>query len=218
MEAVTGLSAALSGPGRTKRRVGLVAVLAAAAISLTSCAIGQHAATAIDKPAVAGTEGSIGSIKLLDVSIKAPDVAGRTTGTKFYVPGDTAPLIITLVNSGHAADTLTSVTSTAFSSWSIIKTGANPLTGAGQTSQVIAPQTRVALGLTNLGAGIPDSPQTMVLTGLTAATGNLYPGTVIPITFTFATAGSVTLQVPVDLTSTPTTGSIAPLPGTDAGA
>ena len=72
------------------------------------------------------------------------------------------------------------------------------------------------LGLSNLGVGTGVSGKTLVLYGLTKANGNLYPGTVIPITFTFAKGGSTTLDVPVALTSTPTTGSVPPLPGGDS--
>ena len=219
MEAVTGFSGALSDvvrPARNKRRIGIAAALVAAALALTSCAQGEHAATSTDKPAVEGAGGQIGKIKLLDVSVQAPNIAGRATGTKFYAPGDNAPLTITLVNSGHDADTLTSVTSTSFTGWSITNTATsgNPqVVSAGATSQVVPPQTRIPLGLSDLGVGIGSSDQTLVMRGLTTAGGNLYPGSQIPITFTFANAGSVTLQVPVDLTATPTTGSIPPLPG-----
>ena len=218
MEAVTETSGAQSNRGRGTRRMLGAAALAAAAIGLTACGAGQHAATAIDKPAIAGTGGSIGSIKLLNVSVQAPNISGRPTGDKFYAAGDNAPLTLTMVNSGHNADTLTSVTSTAFSTWGIVST---PLvtvasSGTGSTSQVIAPQTSVALGLTDLGVGNGSSPNTLVMGGLKGA--NLYPGSVVPITFTFANSGSVTLQVPVDLTGSPTTGSVAPPAGDTSGA
>ena len=219
MEAVTETSGAQPSAKRSTRRIAVATALAAAAaISLSSCAAGQHAATAVDKPAIAGTGGSVGTIDLLDVSVQAPNVPGRDTGSKYYVVGDNAPLTITLVNTGHAADTLTSVTSTSFASWQIVST---PLVtegssaSGGSTSQVIAPQSRVALGLSNLGIGSGESADTLLMTGLQG--NDLYPGSVIPITFTFANAGSVTLNVPVDLTSSPTTGSVPPLPG-DSGA
>lgn len=190
------------------RRFGAVAVLALAAVSLSSCAVGQHAATAIDRPAIAGTGGSVGSIDLADVSIQAPNIGGRATGTKFYAAGDDAPMTLTIVNVGHTTDTLTSVTSTAFKSWNIVDTGA--VGGTVATSQAVGPNEHVGLGITDTGVGTGSSPQTLVLRGLSGA--NLYPGTMVDITFTFATAGSLTLHVPVDLSSTPTTGSIAPIP------
>jgi copper(I)-binding protein len=46
------------------------------------------------------------------------------------------------------------------------------------------------------------------LTGLTKA---LFPGTSVPITFSFAKAGSVTVQVPVQLTTLPSgSGEVIP--------
>jgi hypothetical protein len=204
-----------TGHASTGRRVGIAAALVAAALSLTSCAVGQHAATAIDRPAIAGTNASVGSIDLQNVSIQAPNIVGRDTGTKFYTSGDNAPMTLTIVNVGHSADTLTAVTSAAFKSWAIVDTASadQPITG-GATSQALAPNERVGLGISDLGVGTGESAQTLVLGGLTGA--NVYPGTTVDVTFTFATAGSVTMHVPVDLTSSPTTGSIAPIP-TDPG-
>jgi hypothetical protein len=201
--------------GRTARLVGVAAALTAAVISLTSCAVGQHAATAIDKPAVAGTGGKVGSMDLQNVTIQAPNVAGRDTGTKFYAAGDNAAMSLTLINVGHAADTLVSVTSTTFSSYTIVDTAAlTQPTAGGASSQVINANESVGLGLTNLGVGTGSSAQTLVLT---KASKQVFPGSTVAVTFTFATAGSITLQVPVNLTRTPTTGSIAPVSG-EAGA
>lgn len=204
---------------RSLRLVGVAAALAAAALSLTSCAVGQHAATAIDKPAIAGTSGQIGTIDLENVIVQAPNVVGRDTGTKFYTAGDSAPMSLTMINTGHTNDTLTSVTSSAFSSWSIVSTASLVTTpGQGATSQVLTPNVAVSLGLENLGVGIGSSDQTLVLSGLKAAAKNLYPGTTVDVTFTFANAGSTTLHVPVGLTSTPPSGSVAPASGGEAGA
>lgn len=204
------------------RRFGLVAAAAVAALGLTSCAAGQYAATAVVKPAIAGTSGAVGSMELQNVSIQAPNVSGRDSGTKYYTAGDNAPMALTVTNVGHAADTLTAVTSPAFTSWTIVGTGssASASAGAGAASgsptpvQNIAPNERVGLGLSNLGVGSGTSPQTLVLTGLTASAGNLYPGASVDVTFTFSSAGSITLHVPVDLSSTPTSGSVSPLPTT----
>jgi hypothetical protein len=222
VKAVNGQSGAES-PGlsagtrsrRSARLLGVAVALTAAMITLTSCAVGQHAATAIDKPAVAGTGGNVGSMDLQNVSIQAPNVTGRDTGTKFYAAGDNAPMTLTLINVGHVADALVSVTSTAFSSWAIVDTSAltQPLAG-GASQQVINPNERVGLGLTNLGVGTGSSAQTLVLA---KASKQIFPGSTIDVTFTFATAGSITLHVPVNLTSAPTTGSIAPAAG-EAGA
>ena len=96
-----------SGTGHpsTGRRFGIAAAVAAAAITLTSCAAGQHAATAIDRPAIAGTGGQIGSISLQNVSIQAPAISGRETGTKFYATGDDAPMSLTISPSRSSSRT-----------------------------------------------------------------------------------------------------------------
>jgi len=210
-----------SGTGHpsTGRRLSIAAALVAAAVSLTSCAVGQHAATAIDRPAIAGTSGVVGSISLQNVSIQAPSISGRETGTKFYATGDDAPMSLTIINNGHTADTLTSVTSAGFTSWAVVDTTlvGKPIT-AGATTEVIDANESLALGVGDLGVGTGSSASTLVLRGLTAAAKSLYPGTTIDVTFTFATAGSVTLHVPVDLSKSPTTGSIAPISGGEAGA
>lgn len=208
-----------TGHASTGRRLGIAAAVVAAAISLTSCAVGQHAATAIDRPAIAGTGGTVGAIALQNVSIQAPSIAGRTTGTKFYASGDDAPMSLTIVNTGHTADTLTSVTSAGFSSWAVVDTTSlgQPIT-AGATSEALEPNESLALGIGDLGVGSGSSTSTLVLRGLTAATKSLYPGTTIDVTFTFAKAGSITLHVPVNLSKSPTTGSIAPVSGGEAGA
>lgn len=207
-----------AGTALRMRRVGIAAALAVAALGVSACGVGQNAATATDKPAIAGTGGRVGTVELQDVAIQAPNVSSRPTGTKFYATGDNAPLTISLLNIGHTADTLTSVTSAAFSSWSIVNTAAltQPING-GATSQTLLPNQRVSLGLTDLGVGIGSSDQTLVLRGVTASTKTIYPGSTIDVTFTFATAGTITLHVPVELSNTPTTGSIAPISG-DSGA
>ncbi|HET6876574.1 MAG TPA: hypothetical protein VFH38_03510 [Jatrophihabitans sp.] len=48
--------------------------------------------------------------------------------------------------------------------------------------------------------GVPETEKVLLLTGMKRS---LYPGEAIEITFTFATAGSVTVDVPVALTETP---------------
>src|SRR3954469_9866919 len=166
-----------SGTGHpsTGRRFGIAAAVAAAAITLTSCAAGQHAATAIDRPAIAGTGGQIGSISLQNVSIQAPAISGRETGTKFYATGDDAPMSLTIINTGHSADTLTAVTSAGFSSWAVVDTGlvGQPIT-AGATSESIEPNETLGLGVGDLGVGTGSSASTLVLRSLAPAAKSLY--------------------------------------------
>ena len=57
------------------------------------------------------------------------------------------------------------------------------------------------------GLGLSDTDKVLVLTGLSAA---LFPGTTVAVTFRFAMAGSITLQVPVQLTTGASTTMIVP--------
>jgi copper(I)-binding protein len=188
------------------RRVGIAVILSGVALVSSACAVGQHAATATDRPAIDGTTAQLGLLKLEDISIQTPNVSGRPTGTSFYATGDDAPMTLVIVNNGHSADTLTGVSSPAFTSWAIVSTATltDPAAvKAGATSQPIQPGASVALGLSGLGVGTGVSPQTLVLRGLGATTKALYPGSDVKVTFTFANAGTVTMDVPVQLSAVP---------------
>ncbi len=64
------------------------------------------------------------------------------------------------------------------------------------------------------GLGLTPTDDVLVLTGLSAT---LFPGTTLAITFRFATAGTITLQVPVMLTTSAITPlSVPPLPSESA--
>jgi copper(I)-binding protein len=209
---------AVSGHSALVRRASVVAVLGVAALGLSSCAVGQHAATATDRPAIAGTGASVGSIDLQDISLQAPEITTRATGAKFYATGDDAPMTLVIVNDGHSPDTLTGITSTAFTSWGIVSTDALTQPDAikgGATSVTVGANESVGLGLTDLGVGIGSSDRTLVLHTLAAKSSPLYPGSNVNLTFTFAHAGSVTVAVPVDLTSTPDDASIPAPPSGD---
>ena len=117
--------------------------------------------------------------------------SGSTTGT-----GPQAYLSATLVNNGAAADTLTSAT---------IAGGAVQSIDGSSVNVVVPPAQVVQLGEPDLG-----------LTGPTLAVGALQTplrvGTTEPVTFTFQTAGTTLLQVPVvDPSDVGTTASAAPV-------
>jgi len=216
------------------RRI-VIGVAAAGAVLLTaSCAAGQHAASANESPSIDGANAKVGSMLLRTVAITTPN-------GKCYLPGSDAPLSLVLVNNGRDSDTLTSVTSPRFSSYTVAKTAddLNPATGSGScaaaasgsaaasgapatgssssAAPAAAPQTVAAgkslqLGLKNTGTtdpGVPTAP-IVVLDGLTG--GPLHPGESVPVTFSFATAGKITLQVPVQLSAAPNNSVIPSVP------
>jgi copper(I)-binding protein len=195
---------------------GLRAALTAfgAAVLMTACAAGQQAQTAEEKPTLDGTEGNVGQISLVNVSLHAP------SGTS-YAAGSDAPMSIYISNGANSPDKLTNVSSPAFpGGWSVVKSSsltsssasATPLpqssssAASGATSG--APQTipaggAVGLGQSGVGVDGGTSAKTLVLKGLAGSTAPLTPGMSVKITFTFANAGQTTLTVPVHLTAEP---------------
>jgi periplasmic copper chaperone A len=171
-------------------------VLAAAAVS--GCAAGRDAQTAYQRPTLDGTQVKIGDISLNAVTIQPP------TAT-FYPAGSSAPMRLVLVNSGGSADTLTGITSPSFTGWSVSSAGKpasgtsiSPSSGA---SSVPAGTQRIEVPANaRVPFGTPEATATLSLTKLRKPA---YPGSAVPITFTFAKAGAVTLQVPVGLTNAP---------------
>jgi hypothetical protein len=191
-------------------RAALVAL--SAAVLTAACAAGQQAQTGREKPTIDGTEGSVGNIKLVNVSLHTP------TGTS-YAAGANVPMTVYIANSGASDDTLTDVTSTEFpGGWQVVSTSS--LTGdastpaaspspsssgaaSGGASLPIAAGSAVGLGISGLNTGDGKSKQTLVLEGLAKQGAPLTPGMAVKITFTFANAGQTTLTVPVQLSTTP---------------
>jgi hypothetical protein len=222
-----------------KRRIGLALIAACAAVLATSCAAGQHAATAQEQPSVDGSHGSLGSIKLLNVAIHAPN------GPASFVAGEDAELQVVIVNTGHKPVTLIDVSANEFESWGIFRQSqANVVETADQTaaiesasasaapssaastssapakvdtgskSRTIQPGRSLSLGLRDVGVdGNQPSPDTIVLLQLAKTGAPLFPASSINITFAFSKRGSTTLSVPVQLSAVPNS---ATLPGSDA--
>lgn len=173
----------------TARLVRIAAAVAAAALLTSACAAGQQAITSEEQPTLDGTNGSVGSINLRGVTLQSPPSSAVN-----YPTGSKVAIRLVLVNNGSQPDTLTSVTSPAFKSWH-----ATP-----PTSVDIHPGTRTSWGT-------PEAKGQLLLINTTKV---LFPGTTIQMTFSFATAGSVTLTVPIALSSSPNT---SPIPSPTAG-
>ncbi len=200
-----------------------VAVAALGVALLTvACAAGQQAETANEKATIDGTNGQVGDIKLAGVALQAPP------GTS-YPAGADVPLSVHIANSGKTNDTLTDVSSSAFTGgWGVVATSSVPTTAATPSAsspsatpapsagsgppQTIPAGGALGVGLRPLdGNGSGASPQTIVLHGLAGSTAPLFSGTSVQIRFTFARAGGVTLTVPVQLGTNPVNQSIPPL-------
>jgi copper(I)-binding protein len=197
----------------TVRRVGIGLALIAALLT-AGCAAGQQAQTAQQKPTLDGTYADLGPLKLRGIAIEAP--SGASTA---YSPGSAALMKLVIVNTGQRPDTLTSITSPAFSDWgsyasptdaSAVASAAtaSPTSGglpSAQQSVVVVPGSRVSWGM-------PESTRALLLRDLT---GKLYPAATVPVTFTFQNAGSVKVAVPVGLSLVPGS-SVIPVPSTSS--
>lgn len=182
--------------------VGLAALLGA-----VGCGSGQVTQTDSVEPAVDGNQANIGSLALRDVLLAYPESGG-------YRKGDSAPLQLSIVNTGETDDRLVSVSSPA-SGGDVELIGDASVPG-GTSVHVIAPDASAELGEPSEPASesapassAPKSPATpapttspapakvgtmsVVLTNLTM---DLPIGRNIPVTFVFAHAGTVTVQVP----------------------
>jgi copper(I)-binding protein len=180
-----------------RRIVGAV-VAAGAVFASASCAAGQQAQTAEEHPSIDGQNATIGSIQLVGVAIQPPS-------SPSYAAGASVPVSLAVVNNGATADTLTSVTSPSFSGWGIVSTTAvaSSTVSAKGTPTRIPPGSSLRLGLHNLGGTDPNTPQTLVMSGLAKRSSPLFPGSAVKLTFTFAKAGAKTVTVPVQLTTVP---------------
>jgi hypothetical protein len=215
------------------RRIGLGVVAVGATLLTASCAAGQHAATDEEHPSIDGTNADLGSIQLRTVAIVSPKHA-------CYLNGADAPLTLSIVNTGEHPDDLTGISSPRFSSLTVAKTadalapaagsgncthtaapsgspaGSGSAASPGSTAETIEPGQAVRLGLLYTGTtdpGVPTAP-IMVLSGLHG--GPLFPGESVPVTFTFADAGTVTLQVPVQLSTAPNNSVLPSVPNSSA--
>jgi copper(I)-binding protein len=190
------------------RRVALAAIAVAALATTSACAAGQHAMTAQESPSVDGTAGIIGALHLNAVAIKAPTTAAS------YPAGAAVQLQAAIVNTGTDADQLVGVSATGASgsglyasltdAADVLSPAASPSdtstsasasassTGAAQLSALEIPPGELT------GLGLAPDNKALVLTGLAAP---LYPGAQLTITFRFAKAGAITLQVPVQLSA-----------------
>jgi copper(I)-binding protein len=209
-----------------RKLVPAVALGFSALLGIVGCSAGQVAQTADMEPAVNGNSGQIGEIALRDVMIAFPE-----SGT--YQEGDDAPLVLTIVNTGGTDDKLVSVSSPAGavqiignpsvpgrSALQVVLPAENPAAPATTSS---APETTESSIESSTGSSEPPVESSnavaptsvtvpeevapdvvgtisLMITKLTAA---LPFGKNVPVTFEFAKAGRVTIQLPIAAPSTP---------------
>lgn len=191
----------------------------AAVLGVTGCSAGQITQTDSQLPAVNGTEHTQGAIALRNAVLAYPEGGS-------YPEGSEAPLVLTIVNTGSAGDTLTEVTSPVAASAAV--TGSKDLPG-GFAIEVGTPGEDVEVGTSSSVAPTPTpssapgsttapapgsvAPTTsvkapneklgeleIVLEGINT---RLFPGKTVPVTFVFANAGPVTVELPIAASSEP---------------
>ena len=169
-------------------RAGLVA--GGIAVLLAGCAAGQVTSTAEIVPVVDGALATVSTMDLRAIAVAAPT-------DRSWAEGSSAPLQMFLINNSATPDQLVKVSTDRSASVQVLAQGgveASAASGAQQAQSIDVPgDESVSVGFD------PGNPQ-VVLTGLTE---NLFPAQTISVTFQFAKAGSVTTNVPVRLTSPP---------------
>jgi copper(I)-binding protein len=157
-----------SGEGRWRGRVVLLALLLCA--TLAGCYAGNSAETLQETPATTpGVDGAVGSMALNDVYLETANTVPA---------GGSVALRAAFTDSAPESDRLIAVTTPGAASVELL-----------QPDGAVAPE-----GIDVPGEGQVDATTGPVLVRLTGLTSALSPEAVVPITFEFANAGSVTLD------------------------
>jgi copper(I)-binding protein len=168
------------GPSTAKAAAATVLLPLLAVLALTGCGAGAISQTASQASAVNGYAGQVGNVLVRDATIA---YAGNLGGAA-YQPGGSAPLNLSLVNTGGTADRLLSVTS--------------PVAASGQVvgDAVLPGGTVVTVG-NNDGAASQALAGRTIAIKLNGLVGPVRSGLTYPVTFRFEKAGTLTAQVPV---------------------
>lgn len=168
---------------------------------LVGCSAGRDAQTTKTQTVsdAAGTD--LAQLQVRNVHLAAPE-------TSRYGNGSDVPLYLTIVNSGEEADSLASVSSDDATSVEVRQSdlgggAAAPSASPSGGSPTLAGGTSLPLAVPGGGSALRLSADSthLVLMGLKR---ELVPGQSVRVTFSFASSGSTTLIVPVQL---PTEGS-----------
>ena len=148
------------------------AAVLAPALVLGACDAGQEAETAQETPDVPGVDDTVGEVSLDDVFLDAEDTVEA---------GASVPLRGVLTNDAEQADRLVGVSTPAAESVQLLDENGGPSTD---------------------GIEVPAGGQVEAVSGavrmqLEEVTAPIAPTDTVSVTFTFATAGEVALDVPV---------------------
>ena len=159
--------------------------------SVAGCGAGQVAQTSEQLSHSSGAAARVGEISVLDVEfLFDPPIAGD----EVYSVGGIAPMAVTIVNSGDAADRLVRVTSPVAEAGLVVVDGGVVIPGdqtltAGQIGPV-----------SSIEVPYEDDAGLVALIGLKQP---IRSGISYPVVFGFERAGDVAVDVPVDTPSFP---------------
>jgi copper(I)-binding protein len=208
-----------------RRAASALAVALASALVLSGCAAGQDAQTANQFSVVDGSAADVGSISIRNAGLEAPsDVSGYKTGDDVEVvaaivnnsvSGDTLTSVTTSAASSvligptsspsESSSSTPSATSTTSATTSASATPSGSATST--ESAGASPTASATTSYAPVSTPIPIPANTLVMIGGTSSTtiqlvglkSALISGQSIPVTFTFQSAGSVTVQLPVKI-------------------
>lgn len=188
-----------SRPRSSRTGAGALVAGLALTIGLSGCGAGQQASTAEAVTASGGAAGQVGSIEVRNAQFAW---TGSVTGGAVYQPGQDVTLQVSIVNDrtvtlpdAMAPDTLLSVSSPIARSGRIV---GDARIGDGQV---------LTSGYDRPVASIPTSDTREVTIMLLGLTEPLRAGMNYPVVFTFARAGELRLEVPVENPAAPRTGT-----------
>lgn len=180
-------------------RAGLAVLGVGAVLTMTGCAAGQVAETAEEPPAVNGAVAQTGKITISDASLVYPD---KTKGV--YAKGSDIELALSISNSANTDDKLVDVASKAASDVTVkgdasVPSGGKLVVGDPGGSNA-AGDSAADSDESQDGDDADDGDDEQLghaRVALRDTTRPVKPGYSLPVTFTFAEAGSVTTELPV---------------------
>ena len=180
----------MSRTARLPRRVLVpttMALMTAGALFLSGCAAGQNSQTADQVAAIDGANGTVGDIAVLNARLEP-------TRREDYPAGSDAQLLLWISNDSLQPDTLTGITTSAAESVDIV--GDPTVQGQTLADFATAEGTQVTV---------------------TGFLQDQYYGVSIPMTFSFANAGTLSLNIPIEVpaersTDRPTINILPPHP------
>ena len=223
---------AVPGAARRRRTAGFGAIAVAAVLLTSSCAAGRVAQTIRQRPSINGVNAQVGSVNVRNVSVEAP-----TEGTS-YPKGSALRLTGVFVNNGQSTDALTGISSSAITGWGVYPSvtdgdqvvaaaSASAAGATAPTSPAASPSgSATASSAPKASQAVPIPAHSRISYGVPDATGALlvlntrtkiYPGSVLRMNLTFARAGTVTVEVPVQITTDPEQATVPAPSGSDEG-